>query len=195
MALVVFAWGYGCSGGAARKGVGKGARVVNEGGGSLAGALMTPAVVYPVTPAMRLWREEQFGPVLPVAVFSDVGEVLEHARTSEYAQQAALFTRSAAAAAPLIDALSNAVGRVNLKGGGAGLPGSGAGREERRGCSRAFGGRAHSHPARDRHRRDGTSEAAAGQRKVHHRGSNVTGRNDGGNTEYRTNCRIMWRKS
>ena len=29
---------------------------------------MTPAVVYPVTPAMRLWHEEQFGPLVPVAV-------------------------------------------------------------------------------------------------------------------------------
>jgi len=33
---------------------------------------------------------------------------------SPYAQQAAIFTRSAAAAAPLVDVLATAVGRVNL---------------------------------------------------------------------------------
>jgi hypothetical protein len=38
------------------------------GGGQLAGALMTPAVVDGVTPSMRLFHEEQFGPVVPVAV-------------------------------------------------------------------------------------------------------------------------------
>ena len=35
-----------------------------EGGGALAGALMTPAIVDGVTPAMRLFHEEQFGPVV-----------------------------------------------------------------------------------------------------------------------------------
>lgn len=44
--------------------VSKGAKVVNEGGGGgeIAGALMRPAVVYPVTQEMRLFHEEQFGP-------------------------------------------------------------------------------------------------------------------------------------
>ena len=51
---------------------------------------------------------------MPVAVFSDAAEVLEYARASPYAQQAAIFTQSAAAAAPLIDGLANAVGRINL---------------------------------------------------------------------------------
>ena len=85
-----------------------------SGGGTLAGALMTPAVVYPVTPEMRLWHEEQFGPVVPVGVYRDEAEVLAYIRASPYGQQAALFTSSAERAAPLIDALATAVGRVNL---------------------------------------------------------------------------------
>lgn len=36
---------------------------------------MKPAVVFPVTRDMRLWHEEQFGPVVPVAVFDDIAEV------------------------------------------------------------------------------------------------------------------------
>jgi len=94
--------------------VAKGARVVNEGGGTLAGALMTPAVVFPVSRAMRLWHEEQFGPVIPVGVYRDEAEVVEYVRSSPFGQQAALFTQSTDAAAPLIDALSTSVGRINL---------------------------------------------------------------------------------
>ena len=33
---------------------------------------MIPAIVAPVTKDMRLWHEEQFGPVVPVAVFDDI---------------------------------------------------------------------------------------------------------------------------
>jgi len=96
--------------------VGKGAKVVNAGagGGSRAGALFTPAVVYPVTPAMRLFGEEQFGPVVPVAKFADIAEVDAAVRASWNGQQAAIFTTSAAKAAPLVDMLSTVVGRINI---------------------------------------------------------------------------------
>ena len=63
---------------------------------------------------MRLFHEEQFGPVLPVAAFDDVAEVHAAVRASWNGQQAALFTRDPAAAAPLIDMLSTVVGRINL---------------------------------------------------------------------------------
>ena len=45
--------------------VAQGASVINseEGGGTRKGALFIPAIVYPVTPKMRLFHEEQFGPV------------------------------------------------------------------------------------------------------------------------------------
>ena len=44
----------------------KGARLINEGGGSCNTTLFYPAVVYPVTPDMQLYREEQFGPLVPI---------------------------------------------------------------------------------------------------------------------------------
>jgi hypothetical protein len=40
--------------------------------------LVRPAVVYPVTGAMRLWGEEQFGPVIPIAVYDDIEEVYRY---------------------------------------------------------------------------------------------------------------------
>jgi glyceraldehyde-3-phosphate dehydrogenase (NADP+) len=96
--------------------VAHGARVVNaaEGGGESHGALMRPAVVYPVTRAMRLWHEEQFGPVVPVAVYDDLEEVYDYLGAMPYGQQAAIFTSDAQASAPLLDVLSTVVGRVNI---------------------------------------------------------------------------------
>jgi len=94
----------------------RGARVVNAaaGGGSRAGALFMPAVVYPVAPGARLFSEEQFGPVVPIATFSDPAEVDAAVRASWNGQQAAIFTTSAAKAAPLIDMFSTVVGRINI---------------------------------------------------------------------------------
>lgn len=54
-----------------------GAKLANgrQGGGQLAGQLMTPAVVDFVTPEMRLFHEEQFGPVVPVSRYAHVSQV------------------------------------------------------------------------------------------------------------------------
>lgn len=96
--------------------VAKGAKVVNEhrGGGSLAGALMTPAIVFPVTSAMRLWTEEQFGPVVPVAVYDNINEVYDYISDMRYGLQAAVFTKDSEQAGEIIDILSTAVGRINV---------------------------------------------------------------------------------
>lgn len=96
--------------------VSKGATLVNaaEGGGSIHGMLMKPAVVYPVKSDMKLWHEEQFGPVVPIGTYSDVSELVELFAKTPYGQQAALFTENAAAAGPLVDTLSTVVGRVNI---------------------------------------------------------------------------------
>ncbi len=69
----------------------KGARLVNEGGGAVSHTFMTPAVVYPVGPGMRLYSEEQFGPVVPVATFADIAEPMDYVTQSDYGQQVSLF--------------------------------------------------------------------------------------------------------
>src|SRR5438105_6588815 len=56
----------------------KGARVLNEGGGTSAGTLFYPAVVFPVKEGMKLYREEQFGPIVPVMPFEHVGTALDY---------------------------------------------------------------------------------------------------------------------
>lgn len=94
--------------------VGLGARVVNEAGGAVNGTFFHPAVLYPVVPGMRVYREEQFGPVVPIVPFSDVEEPLAYVRNSDFGQQVSLFGRDPDVLAELIDPLVNQVCRVNL---------------------------------------------------------------------------------
>jgi len=92
----------------------RGAAVVNPGGGSVHGTLFTPAVVYPVAAGMRLYSEEQFGPIVPVVPFDDVAEPVRYITDSDYGQQVSLFGRDPAQLAELIDPLVNQVCRVNI---------------------------------------------------------------------------------
>ena len=94
--------------------VGRGARVVNPGGGAVHGTYFHPALVYPVARGAKLWTEEQFGPVVPVAVFDDVAEPVRYIIESNYGQQVSIFGNDPRAIAALIDPLVNQVCRVNL---------------------------------------------------------------------------------
>jgi glyceraldehyde-3-phosphate dehydrogenase (NADP+) len=91
-----------------------GARVVNELGGTVNETFFYPAVLYPVNPAMRVYREEQFGPVIPVLAFDDIEEPIRYMVESNYGQQVSIFGSSADEIADLVDPLVNQVCRVNI---------------------------------------------------------------------------------
>lgn len=91
-----------------------GAQVVNKGGATHAGPLYHPTVLYPVTPAMRVYHEEQFGPVVPVVPFDDVETPLSYIISSQYGQQLSVFGTDPDAVAHFIDPLVNQVCRVNI---------------------------------------------------------------------------------
>jgi glyceraldehyde-3-phosphate dehydrogenase (NADP+) len=73
-----------------------------------------PAVVHRVTPAARLYTEEQFGPVVPIATFERDDEIDAFMRASNYGQQVSIFGKEPRRIAGLIDALVNQVCRINL---------------------------------------------------------------------------------
>lgn len=91
-----------------------GARIANARGGAVEGTFMSPAVVYPVGPGMRLYDEEQFGPLVPVAPFDEVEEPMRYVSQSDYGQQVSLFGSDPQTLAGLIDPLVNQVCRVNI---------------------------------------------------------------------------------
>ena len=92
----------------------KGARNMNDGGGTTAGPLVYPALLYPVKEGMKVWREEQFGPVVPVASFAHVDEAIQYIIDSDHGQQVSIFGSESEEVASLIDQLVNQVSRVNI---------------------------------------------------------------------------------
>lgn len=91
-----------------------GAKVINEGGGTVCNSFVYPALVYPVNEKMRLYREEQFGPVIPVVAFDDIEEPVQYLITSDHGQQVSIFGTDTSEIAALIDHLVNQVSRVNI---------------------------------------------------------------------------------
>ncbi len=94
--------------------VAKGAKVVNTEGGSGNQSFVFPTVVYPVSEGMTLYTEEQFGPVVPVAVFDDLEQPIQYLIESDHGQQCSIFGTNPAQIAQLIDPLVNQVTRVNV---------------------------------------------------------------------------------
>jgi acyl-CoA reductase-like NAD-dependent aldehyde dehydrogenase len=101
-----------------------------------AGYWVRPTVFADVSPAMRIWREEIFGPVLSVASWRDVDEVMERANGVDYGLTASIWThdiKSALNAAKRVRSghvWINTVGPHYLGVPYGGMKNSGVGREE-----------------------------------------------------------------
>ncbi|GFE60722.1 NADP-dependent glyceraldehyde-3-phosphate dehydrogenase [Geobacter sp. AOG2] len=92
----------------------RGARVLNRNGGINDASFFYPALLYPVAPAMRVYDEEQFGPVIPVVPYDDIREPIDYVVASNYGQQASIFGRDSDLLSHLVDALVNQVCRINI---------------------------------------------------------------------------------
>jgi len=91
-----------------------GATVRNERGGETALSLFRPALLYPVADTMRAYHEEQFGPVVPVAPFTNMDTPIDAIIESTYGQQVSIFGTDPEKVAELVDPMVNQVCRVNL---------------------------------------------------------------------------------
>ena len=74
--------------------VAAGARVLA--GGKAEGVIMPATVIDGVTPKMRLYREESFGPIVAIIRAADEAEAIRVANDSEYGLSASVFTGDAA---------------------------------------------------------------------------------------------------
>jgi glyceraldehyde-3-phosphate dehydrogenase (NADP+) len=91
-----------------------GAEIMNPCGGASSGSFCYPALLYPVSQTMRVYNEEQFGPVIPVVPFDDISGPIEYVVASNYGQQASIFGKNSDLLAQLVDALVNQVCRINI---------------------------------------------------------------------------------
>jgi len=94
--------------------IANGGKVVNEHGGFTNESLVFPAVVYPVNDKMKLYHEEQFGPVIPVVPFDTIDEPIQYQIEASHGMQVSIFSNNAEEVASLIDPFVNLVARVNI---------------------------------------------------------------------------------
>ena len=91
--------------------VNKGATVLV--GGGMRGPAFEPAVVADVTPDMRLYTEEAFGPLVPLIEVQSVDEAVRIANESEYGLSAAVFTAHLRPAWDIASRLKTGVVHIN----------------------------------------------------------------------------------
>ncbi len=88
-----------------------GARLRN--GGTAHGVLMPAHVVDGVTPAMRLFREESFGPVVALVRARDEAEAITLANDTDYGLSASVFTRDTARGLRVARQIKSGICHVN----------------------------------------------------------------------------------
>jgi len=93
--------------------VAKGAKIANK-TSSINQTYFAPIVLTGVTPNMRIYQEEQFGPVVPIVTFDNLDEPLQYIDNSEFGQQVALFGNNPQVIGSAIDVLANLVSRVSF---------------------------------------------------------------------------------
>lgn len=91
-----------------------GAKIVNEHGGETHKSFFYPAILYPVSNKMRVYNEEQFGPVIPIMPYENVEEAIDYVVNSNFGQQVSIFGKDSKQLALLMDAFCNQVGRINV---------------------------------------------------------------------------------
>lgn len=94
--------------------IAKGGKLLNPNGGKHFQTLFFPAVLGGVNESMRVYHEEQFGPIVPIVTYRDISEPLDYVVKSNFGQQASIFGEDSKEIAQLIDVLVNQVCRVNI---------------------------------------------------------------------------------
>jgi len=98
-------------GGLVRDAVSKGARAVA--GGGVRGVLMDAIVLDRVTPTMRIYSEESFGPVAAIIRVGDVEEAVRVANDTEYGLSSAVFGRDVGRALAVARRLESGICHIN----------------------------------------------------------------------------------
>ncbi|MCP3729604.1 aldehyde dehydrogenase [Sphingomonas sp. MG17] len=89
------------------------AGAVQVNGGASNGVLMPAHVIDKVTPAMKLFRDESFGPVVGVIRARDEAHAIELANDTEYGLSAAVFTRDTARGLRVARQIKSGICHVN----------------------------------------------------------------------------------
>ena len=78
------------------------------------GNILSPTVLFNVNESMRIFAEEQFGPVMPIVVVKDEADAVGKANSTKFGLQASVYTQGLEEAFRLADKLD--VGTVQING-------------------------------------------------------------------------------
>ncbi|MDQ3366788.1 MAG: NAD-dependent succinate-semialdehyde dehydrogenase [Myxococcota bacterium] len=93
--------------------IAKGARVLHGAPPDRSSRLVAPVVLADITPAMALWREEIFGPVIAIRSAVDDADALAQANDTEYGLVAYVYTRDGARQTRFVEGLETGMVGVN----------------------------------------------------------------------------------
>lgn len=91
--------------------IAKGAKVLC--GGKAQGPCFPPTVLYAVTPEMRVYHEESFGPLASIVVATDTEDAVRIANDTNYGLASAVFTRDVAKGLKIAERLEYGICHVN----------------------------------------------------------------------------------
>ena len=83
-------------------------------GGKINHTFFYPTLLSNVNSSMRIYTEEQFGPIVPIVRFDDIKEPLEYVQNSEFGQQISIFGNNSKEISKLASFLQYQCGRVNI---------------------------------------------------------------------------------
>ena len=90
---------------------GRGARLVC--GGERSGTLFQPTILDRVTPDMRIYREESFGPVVVLISVNDDEEAIRAANDTDYGLAAAVFSKNIDRAYAVAERIESGICHIN----------------------------------------------------------------------------------
>jgi glyceraldehyde-3-phosphate dehydrogenase (NADP+) len=92
----------------------RGSSIENENGGKSCRSLFSPAILCPVHSKMKIYWEEQFGPIVPLVVYDKMEAPITYIVNSHFGQQLSIFGTKIQPLADLVHSLKSQVARINI---------------------------------------------------------------------------------
>jgi len=92
----------------------QGSFVDNTNGGKSFQSLFFPTVLYPVHSKMRVYWEEQFGPIIPLVSYDKIEAPVTYINNSQFGQQLSIFGTKIQPLAHLANSVKSQVARINI---------------------------------------------------------------------------------
>jgi glyceraldehyde-3-phosphate dehydrogenase (NADP+) len=94
--------------------VDRGAAIGNENGGTSFKSLFSPTILEDIRPGMKIYDQEQFGPIIPLVYYRKLDEPIRSIVRSRFGQQLSIFGTKIEPLAHIVDSVRGQVARINI---------------------------------------------------------------------------------